>query len=159
MGLLTRVRLDPGEDASPAERLEHTLTPLSAGVAVPVLRPHVGRRRRRAGGGELVTDPVVIGVVAGLVRRQADRRARPAPGRSPGSPAPSSTRSCRGGTSPGSRVLAGVGFTVALLVAELSFDRERGRGRQDRGARRVGGRRAARGASSCAGAAGSTRHG
>ena len=35
MGLLTRVRADPGEAHSPAEALEHALTPWSAGVAVP----------------------------------------------------------------------------------------------------------------------------
>ena len=36
LGLATRVRPDRGEAASPAERLEHTVRPLSAGVAVPV---------------------------------------------------------------------------------------------------------------------------
>jgi len=35
LGLLTRVRTDPGEDRSPAEHLEHLVRPLSAGVAVP----------------------------------------------------------------------------------------------------------------------------
>jgi NhaA family Na+:H+ antiporter len=36
LGLLTRVKPDPGEEASPAERLEHRVRPLSAGVAVPL---------------------------------------------------------------------------------------------------------------------------
>ena len=35
----------------------------------------------------------------------------------------------------GVAVLAGVGFTVALLVADLSFDGARGRGGEDRRAR------------------------
>ncbi|MEO8329617.1 MAG: Na+/H+ antiporter NhaA, partial [Candidatus Nanopelagicales bacterium] len=36
LGLLTRVRPDPREPSSPAERLEHRVRPLSAGIAVPV---------------------------------------------------------------------------------------------------------------------------
>jgi len=36
LGLLTRVRADPGEEHSPAERLEHRLQPWSAGLVVPV---------------------------------------------------------------------------------------------------------------------------
>ena len=55
--------------------------------------------------------------------RQAGRRADSGPGPSPGSPAPSSTRTCPGATSSGVAVLAGVGFTVALLVSDLSFPR------------------------------------
>ena len=35
LGLLTRVRPDEGESASPAEHLEHLLSPVSSGVAVP----------------------------------------------------------------------------------------------------------------------------
>ena len=120
MGLLTRVRLDPGEEKSPAERLEHTLTPLSAGLAVPFFAL-MSAGVAVAGGLELVTDPVVIGVVAGLVL---------------GKPigvlfgAWLVTKITRAELGPelswrdiaGVAVLAGVGFTVALLVAELSFD-------------------------------------
>ncbi len=36
LGLLTRVRPDPDEEHSPAERLEHRLQPWSAGVVVPL---------------------------------------------------------------------------------------------------------------------------
>ncbi len=35
LGLLTRVRRDAGEETSPAEHLEHVLSPFSAGAAVP----------------------------------------------------------------------------------------------------------------------------
>ncbi|HET6563450.1 MAG TPA: Na+/H+ antiporter NhaA [Marmoricola sp.] len=122
MGLLTRVKLDPGEEKSPAERLEHTLTPLSAGVAVPffaLMSAGVAVK----GGASLVTDPVVLGVVLGLVL---------------GKPvgvfggAFLVTRITRAELNPelswrdlvGVAVLAGVGFTVALLVADLSFGRE-----------------------------------
>ena len=119
MGLLTRVRLDPGEAKSPAERLEHTLTPLSAGVAVPFFAL-MSAGVAIGGGADLVTDPVVIGVVAGLVL-----------GKPVGVLAGAwlVTRVTRAELNrdltwrdiSGVAVLAGVGFTVALLVAELSF--------------------------------------
>ena len=35
LGLLTRVRHDPGEETSPAEHLEHVLSPVSSALAVP----------------------------------------------------------------------------------------------------------------------------
>ena len=124
MGLLTRVRLDPGEAKSPAERLEHTLTPLSAGVAVPFFAL-MSAGVAIAGGAELVKDPVVIGIVAGLVL-----------GKPIGVLAGAwlVTRVTRAELNPeltwrdivGVAVLAGVGFTVALLVAELSFSGEEG---------------------------------
>jgi NhaA family Na+:H+ antiporter len=122
MGLLTRVKLDPGEEKSPAERLEHTLTPLSAGVAVPFFAL-MSAGVVVAGGADLVRDPVVIGVVLGLVV---------------GKPigvlggAWLTTRFTRAELNPdvhwrdivGLAVLAGVGFTVALLVADLSYGPE-----------------------------------
>jgi NhaA family Na+:H+ antiporter len=119
MGLLTRVRPDDGEAHSPAELLEHTLTPLTAGVAVPFFALMSAGVTVR-GGGSLVSDPVVIGVVAGLVLGKplgvlggawlVTRLTR----------AELATElSWRDIT--GVAVLAGVGFTVALLVTELSF--------------------------------------
>ena len=73
------------------------------------------------GFGAALRDPAAIGVVVGSRRRQGRRRPRPARGRSPASRAPSSTR-----TSPwtdvfGLSLLAGVGFTVSLLIGELAF--------------------------------------
>ena len=119
LGLLTRVLPDPDEDASPAERLEHRLTPLSAGLAVPFFAL-MSAGVVLQGGGALLTDPVVIGVALGLVV---------------GKPlgviagAWTVTRLTRAELNEdiawrdvfGVAVLAGVGFTVALLVAELSF--------------------------------------
>jgi Na+:H+ antiporter, NhaA family len=120
MGLLTRVRLDPGEAHSPAERLEYTLTPLSAGVAVPFFAL-MSAGVVISGGGALVTDPVVIGVTAGLVL-----------GKPLGVLGGSFlvTRLTRAELNEeiswrdmvGLAVLAGVGFTVALLVADLSYE-------------------------------------
>ncbi len=122
MGLLTRVRLDPGEDKSPAEVLEHVLTPWSAGVAVPFFAL-MSAGVAVSGGATLVTDPVFLGVVAGLVL-----------GKPAGVLAGAwlATRLTRADLSPdlswrdvtGVAVLAGVGFTVALLVADLSFSGE-----------------------------------
>ena len=119
MGLLTRVKLDPGEKASPAVRLEHTLTPLSAGVAVPFFAL-MSAGVTVQGGGALLSDPVVIGVVLGLVVGKPIGVMAGAWG---------VTRFTKAELNPelswrditGVAVLAGVGFTVALLVAELSF--------------------------------------
>jgi Na+:H+ antiporter, NhaA family len=119
MGLLTRVKPDPGEEKSPAERLEHTLTPVSAGIAVPFFA------LMSAGvavelGSELFTDPIVIGVAAGLVLGKPLGVMLGAWG---------VTRLTRAELNPdlswrditGVAILAGVGFTVALLVADLSY--------------------------------------
>ena len=119
LGLLTRVRRDPGEERSPAERLEHLLSPLSAGVAVPFFAL-MSAGVVIGGGSDLVRDPIVIGIVLGLVI---------------GKPvgvfggAFLVTKVSRAELSPslswrdivGVAILAGVGFTVSLLVCELSF--------------------------------------
>ena len=120
MGLLTRVKLDPGEEKSPAERLEHTLLPWSAGVAVPFFAL-MSAGVVIGGGAELVSDPIVIGVVLGLVV-----------GKPIGVLLGSwvVTRFTNAELNEelswrdlfGVAVLAGVGFTVALLVADLSYD-------------------------------------
>ena len=119
MGLLTRVRLDPGEEKSPAEVLEHVLTPWSAGVAVPFFAL-MSAGVAINGGSELVSDPVFLGVAVGLVL-----------GKPVGVMAGAwlATKVTRAHLSPelswrdvaGVAVLAGVGFTVALLVSDLSF--------------------------------------
>jgi NhaA family Na+:H+ antiporter len=119
LGLLTRVRRDEGELVSPAEFLEHQLHPLSAAFAVPVFA-FMSAGVAVSGGADLLTDPVVIGVVLGLVlgkpvgvfggswllcrltRAEIDDDVR---WRDVAAVA----------------VLAGVGFTVSLLVSELSF--------------------------------------
>lgn len=120
LGMLTRVRQDPGEEVSPAELLEHKLVPLSAGVAVPFFAL-MSAGVVVAGGAELVSDPVVIGVVAGLVigkpigifggswllthltRAEIDE-------------------DVHWWDVLGIAMLGGIGFTVSLLVADLSFD-------------------------------------
>ncbi len=119
LGLLTRVRRDEGEESSPAEHLEHVLSPVSAGLAVPVFAL-LAAGVELSGGADLVRDPIVIGVVAGLVV---------------GKPAGVLlggwlvARFTRAELDPsigwrdvlGVAMLAGIGFTVSLLVSDLSF--------------------------------------
>ena len=119
LGLLTRVRPDPDEHASPAEHLEHVLDPFSSGVAVPFFAL-MSAGVLLSGGGDFVSDPVVIGVVLGLVV------GKPAGVLLGGWLVAKFTRA-ELDTSIGWRdvigvaLLAGVGFTVSLLVSDLSF--------------------------------------
>jgi NhaA family Na+:H+ antiporter len=111
----------PGEDTSLAEHLEHRWRPVSAGLAVPVFAFFAaGVTLRGADLGAIATDPVVLGVVAGLVlgkvigivggsylmhrftRAQLDDEL-------------SWTDLI------GVSLLAGIGFTVSLLIGELAF--------------------------------------
>jgi Na+:H+ antiporter, NhaA family len=120
LGLLTRVRHDPGEDTSPAEHLEHVLSPVSAALAVPFFAL-MSAGVVLTGGSELVGDPVFVGVVVGLVV-----------GKPVGVFAGGwlVARFTRAELDPsigwrdvvGVAVLAGIGFTVSLLVSDLSFD-------------------------------------
>lgn len=118
LGLLTRVLPDPDESRSPAERIEHLLAPVSAAVAVPFFALMSAGVVFSAGA--LLEDPVAIGVVLGLVV---------------GKPvgillgAWTASRFTRAELDDqidwrdvlGLAVLGGVGFTVSLLVADLSF--------------------------------------
>ena len=119
LGLLMRVRPDADEDKSPAERLEHRLSPLSSGVAVPFFAL-MSAGVVVSGGGDLVRDPVVLGVVAGLVI------GKPL-GVFGGVWLLTRFTGADLGDDLGYRevvgvaVLAGIGFTVSLLVADLSF--------------------------------------
>ena len=120
LGLLTRVRHDPGEEVSPAERYEHVLSPVSSSVAVPFFALMSAGVVVSIGGRTLVRDPVVIGVFLGLVV---------------GKPAGVllggwlTARFTRAELNPsitwrdivGVAVLAGIGFTVSLLVSDLAF--------------------------------------
>jgi len=121
LGLVTRVVADPGEEHAPAERIEHRLRPWSAGVAVPLFALFAAGVTLSGGAfREMVHDPVAIGVVAGLLV-----------GKSIGVFGGSwlTARFTRaelnsdlawrdvGAVS----VLAGIGFTVALLIAQLAF--------------------------------------
>jgi NhaA family Na+:H+ antiporter len=121
VGLLTRVRRDAGEQESPAERLEHRLRPLSAGLCVPAFALFAAGVTVSADAlGGALRDPAALGVVAGLVAGKAI-------GVFGGTFLVA--RWTRAELDPelawsdvlGVAVLSGIGFTVALLIAELAF--------------------------------------
>jgi NhaA family Na+:H+ antiporter len=119
LGLLTRVRRDPDEQHSPAERLEHRLSPVSAGLAVPLFAL-TSAGVRLGGESDLLGQPILWGVLLGLLL-----------GKPVGVLAGTwlvtrFTRAELDGSVEwrdlvGVALLAGVGFTVALLVSDLSF--------------------------------------
>ncbi|WP_310961538.1 Na+/H+ antiporter NhaA [Nocardioides terrisoli] len=119
LGVLTRVLPDEGEARSPAERLENRIGPLSAGVAVPFFAL-MSAGVVLSSGERLLHDPVVWGVVLGLLV-----------GKPVGVLAGTwvVTRFTRAELDDnvawrdmiGLAMLAGVGFTVSLLVSDLSF--------------------------------------
>ncbi len=121
MGLILRTTRDPGEKASPGERTEHVLRPLSAGVAVPLFALFAaGVTISGAALGEVFTRPEPLGVVLGLVL-----------GKTVGIFAGTylAARFTRARLNPdlawadvlALAALAGIGFTVALLIGELAF--------------------------------------
>lgn len=124
LALLTRVRADPGEDESPCLRLEHRLQPWSAGFAVPVFALFAAGIPVSVDVlGRLVTDRVALAVLVGLVV-----------GKLVGIVG-SSLLAVRLGVARmpadlGKRdlvavaMLGGVGFTVSLLIADLSLEGE-----------------------------------
>ena len=121
LGLLTRVRPDPGETEAPADRYEHVVRPVSAGVCVPLFAFFSAGVTFVGLGGSVITDPVAIAIVVGLVV---------------GKPlgvfggAWTVARFTRASLSSSLRwadvlavgVLAGIGFTVSLLIDELAFE-------------------------------------
>jgi NhaA family Na+:H+ antiporter len=121
LGLLTRVRPDPGEVVAPADRYEHAVRPLSAGVCVPLFAFFSAGVTFVGLGGSAITDPVAIAIVVGLVV---------------GKPlgvfggAWTVARFTRASLSSSLRwadvlavgILAGIGFTVSLLIDELAFE-------------------------------------
>ncbi|MEV0648168.1 Na+/H+ antiporter NhaA [Phytomonospora sp. NPDC050363] len=127
MGLLLRTKADPRHDRDedpPGERTEHLLRPLSAGVAVPLFALFAaGVSVSFDALNGVFTRPEPLGVVAGLVLGKAvgvflgtylaARFTR------------ASLNSELGwGDVFAVAVLAGIGFTVSLLIAELAFDDE-----------------------------------
>ncbi len=120
-GFLTRVRLDPGEKKSPADNLIHIIHPISAGFAIPVFALFAaGVDLRATGIIEPLQSPIALGIMIGLML---------------GKPigivgmAWIMARFTRASLSPGIAwrdvtavgFLAGVGFTVALLISELGY--------------------------------------
>ncbi|MFJ2228051.1 Na+/H+ antiporter NhaA [Streptomyces halstedii] len=121
MGLMLRCTRREGETQSPGERLEHLVRPLSAGVAVPLFALFAaGVTLKGEALAGVFTRPETLGVVLGLVAGK--------------------TLGIFGGTWLVTRftkaelnkelawadlfavaTLAGIGFTVSLLIGELAF--------------------------------------
>ncbi len=121
LGMLTRVKPDPGEEFAPALRLEHRLQPWSAGFCVPVFALFaagvpIGADALRA----VFVEPVALGVMVGLLVGKIIGifgfcwlviRVTPA----------SRPRGLSWRDLAAVSMLGGVGFTVSLLIAELSL--------------------------------------
>jgi NhaA family Na+:H+ antiporter len=122
LGLATRVTRDQGESESPGERVEHQLRPFVAGFCVPVFALlSAGVSLRGIDLAAAMTAPVTLGVTLGLLI-----------GKPIGVIGGSylMARYTRASLNPALRwgdvvavgFLAGIGFTVSLLIAELAFD-------------------------------------
>jgi NhaA family Na+:H+ antiporter len=122
-GLLTRVKPDPGEDEhdTPGHAAEHVIRPISAGFAVPVFAFFAaGVDLRGQDLADTLSSPVALGVILGLVL---------------GKPigvvgvAALMAKFTRARLSEAIKwwdvfavgLLAGIGFTVSLLITELAF--------------------------------------
>ncbi|MER7412994.1 Na+/H+ antiporter NhaA [Streptomyces cacaoi] len=121
MGLMLRCTVRDGEHSSPAEHIEHLVRPVSAGLAVPVFALFAAGVAVSGGAmTEVFTEPETLGVVLGLLAGK--------------------TLGVFGGAWVTARftkaelnrelgwadvlavaVLAGIGFTVSLLISELAF--------------------------------------
>jgi len=124
LGLLTRVRTDPGEDYGPAERLAHRLQPWSAGLCVPIFALFasgvpIGAEML----GNVFTDPVGLAIVLGLLVGKTVGifgstwvaiRFRVA----------TKPTGLQWGDVLALAVLGAIGFTVSLLITELSLTGE-----------------------------------
>ncbi|MFE9771225.1 Na+/H+ antiporter NhaA [Streptomyces sp. NPDC005931] len=121
MGLILRTVRDRDEEKSPAERTGHLLHPLSAGVCVPLFALFAaGVSVSGDALGKVFTTPEPLGVIAGLVA-----------GKILGIFAGTylAARFTRARLNPdlawadvlALATLAGIGFTVALLIGELAF--------------------------------------
>ncbi|MEW2547951.1 Na+/H+ antiporter NhaA [Streptomyces sp. NPDC047002] len=119
MGLLMRTEARGGEAVSPSHRAEQVLRPLSSGVALPVFALFAAGVSLSGAGGfwtSAVTWGVLAGLLAGkfagilgaswLTARFTGAHLNPALGWADVA---------------GVGVLGGIGFTVSLLVAELSY--------------------------------------
>lgn len=123
LGLLTRAKPDPEEAEPPASRLRHRIEPLSAGVCVPLFAFFAaGVTVIGANMLNVLSEPVALGIMAGLIIgkpigviagtwlvtrfKQVDL--------------------AEGLAWPDIRavgLIAGIGFTVSLLIAGLAFEK------------------------------------
>jgi NhaA family Na+:H+ antiporter len=123
LGLLMRVKKDPGESDAPVDRATARFHPISAGIAVPLFALFAAAVDLRSIDlGVVMNSPILLGVLVGLVV---------------GKPV-GILLAARLATALGARLaagvqwidiavigaLAGIGFTVSLLISELAFTSE-----------------------------------
>lgn len=122
MGLMLRCHRHEGEQHSPGERIGHLVRPLSAGLAVPLFALFsAGVTVSSRALGDVFTQPETLGVVLGLVIGKVvgifggtwltARFTRASLSEDLAWPDVFAVAS-----------LAGIGFTVSLLIGELAFD-------------------------------------
>ncbi|WP_200307418.1 Na+/H+ antiporter NhaA [Streptomyces adelaidensis] len=125
MGLMLRCTRREGEERSPGEHIEHLVRPLSAGLAVPLFALFSAGVAVSGGAlGKVFTQPETLGVVLGLVVGKAlgifggtwltARFTRASLSDDLAWPDVFAVAS-----------LAGIGFTVSLLIGELAFEGDR----------------------------------
>ncbi|MFB7517392.1 Na+/H+ antiporter NhaA [Streptomyces sp. NPDC056144] len=121
MGLMLRCTTREGEEHSPGEHIEHLVRPISAGLAVPLFALFSAGVTVTGGAiRDVFTQPVTLGVVLGLVVGKAV-------GIFGGTWL--AARFTKAELNPDLRwpdvfavaTLAGIGFTVSLLIGELAF--------------------------------------
>ncbi|MEY9210661.1 Na+/H+ antiporter NhaA [Thermobifida halotolerans] len=120
MGLLMRTVPLAGEEESSSHRVEHLLSPWSSGLVLPVFALMSAGVAFEGGLGAVFGDTAALGIMAGLVV-----------GKTVGITGGSwlTTKITSAELSPslrwidiaGMSMLAGIGFTVSLLITELSF--------------------------------------
>jgi NhaA family Na+:H+ antiporter len=123
LGLLMRVKKDPGESDAPVDRATARFHPISAVVAVPLFALFAAAVDLRSIDlGAVISSPILLGVVVGLVV-----------GKPVGIILAARLATALGARlSPGVQwiditligALAGIGFTVSLLISELAFTNE-----------------------------------
>ena len=138
MGLMLRCTKDPGEEHSPAEHIEHLVRPFSAGFCVPVFALFAaGVSISPSAIGQVFTQASPLGVVLGLLV-----------GKTVGIFGGTwlAARFTRAELNPELRwadlfavaVLAGIGFTVSLLIADLAFPDDHALSERDKAAVLIG---------------------
>jgi len=123
LGLLMRVKKDPGESDAPVDRATARFHPISAVVAVPLFALFAAAVDLRSIDlGAVISSPILLGVFVGLVV-----------GKPVGIILAARLATALGARlSPGVQwidialigALAGIGFTVSLLISELAFSSE-----------------------------------
>jgi len=123
LGLLMRVKKDPGESDAPVDRATARFHPISAAIAVPLFALFAAAVDLRSIDlSSVISSPILLGVVVGLVV-----------GKPVGIIFAARLATALGAKlSPGVQwmdialigALAGIGFTVSLLISELAFTSE-----------------------------------